>query len=194
MAWYDLEENTETRKEYLVRVKYREIITKKARSFKDIINCKLSPGVIYKIVTTMSFNAITVLEYILNNHKVHELYIAVYRMNNQSVNYLSNIVKNTGIKGGIIVSDFFRENKKYEKWAHDLVLLNSDNIRISFAHNHAKVFIARTDDMHIVFEGSGNLSDNARVEQYTIENNKASYEFHKEWITNILTDENNRED
>lgn len=42
------------------------------------------------------------------------------------------------------------------------------------------------DNRHIVFEGSGNLSDNARIEQYLIEDNETTYNFHKEWIINTL--------
>jgi len=61
------------------------------------------------------------------------------------------------------------------------------NVKTSFYHSHAKIFLAKTKcDKYIVFEGSGNLSDNARLEQYLFENNKETYEFHKNWIENIL--------
>lgn len=36
-----------------------------------------------------------------------------------------------------------------------------------------------------VFEGSGNMSDNARIEQYIYENSKQSFEFHKKWMTEL---------
>jgi len=42
---------------------------------------------------------------------------------------------------------------------------------------------------HIVFEGSGNLSDNARIEQYILENNKQAYEFHKNWIMEAMSED-----
>jgi hypothetical protein len=64
---------------------------------------------------------------------------------------------------------------------------NKKDVQISFAVNHAKVFIAKTkDNRHIVFEGSGNLSDNARIEQYLIEDNEVTYNFHKQWIIDTL--------
>lgn len=189
MAWYDLNEKKETKKEYLARVKYEEIICKKAQSFMDIVDGDLLPNYQYRIITEHGFNAISVIEYLSKFNELTEIYIAVYRMNQLSVNKLTEFIDDENIKCCILLSSFFRENKKYEKWSKDLIAYseNKKNVKVSFAWNHAKVFLAKTkDNRYIVFEGSGNLSDNARIEQYIIEDNKATYEFHKNWIDNIL--------
>lgn len=189
MAWYDLEEKTETKREYLARVKYEEIICKKAKSFMDIVDGDLLPNIQYRIITENSFNAISVIEYLSKFNEITEIYIAVYRMNQQAVNKLSEFIDDENIKCNIVLSSFFRENKKYEKWCKDLIAYseNKKNVKVLFAWNHAKVFLAKTkSNRYIVFEGSGNLSDNARIEQYIIEDNKTTYEFHKNWIDNIL--------
>ena len=189
MAWYDLETTKETKRQYMARVKYNEIICKKAKSFMDIVDGKLDENVQYRIVTDQGFNAITVIEYLHNFYKLTEIYIAVYRMNQQSVNKINEFINDKNIKCNIIISSFFRENKRYEKWAKDLISYGSkfENVKISFAWNHAKVFLAKTtENKHIVFEGSGNLSDNARIEQYIIEDNNITYDFHKQWIDEIL--------
>jgi len=189
MAWYDLDDRKETKKEYLARVKYEELICKKANSFMDIVDGELKEGVQYRIITEHGFNAITVIDYVAKFHELTEIYIAVYRMNQQSVNRLTEFIDNENIRCNIILSSFFRQNKKYEKWSKDLIAYseNKKNVSIVFAWNHAKVFLAKTkDERHIVFEGSGNLSDNARIEQYLIEDCKTTYEFHKNWIDNIL--------
>ena len=189
MAWYDLNEKVETKKDYLQRVKYDEIICKKTKNFIDIIGDDLSPNVQYRMVTEQSFNAIVVIEYLLKKYELIEIYIAVYRMNQLSVNKLKSIIDAGNIKCSILLSSFFRENKRYERWAEELIMYSDkkDNVEVSFAVNHAKVFIAKTKDSRfIVFEGSGNLSDNARIEQYLIEDNETTYNFHKEWIINTL--------
>lgn len=80
MAWYDLQENkptAESRKEYLVRTKYEQIVCLKAQSFQNIIGRELVPMVQYRIVTTQSFNAISVLEYLLKDNDIIEIYMAV---------------------------------------------------------------------------------------------------------------------
>jgi hypothetical protein len=189
MAWYDLNEKPEITKDYLQSVKYDEIICNKTKSFVDIIGDNLLPNVQYRMVTEKSFNAIVVIEYLLKRYEINEIYIAVYRMNLLSVNKLKSIIDSGKIKCTILLSSFFRENKRYEKWAEELLMYANDkkDVNICFAVNHAKVFIAKTKDLrHIVFEGSGNLSDNARIEQYLIEDNEMTYNFHKEWITNVF--------
>lgn len=190
MAWWDLNEKvTETKREYMARVKYDEIICKKAGSFKDIINGELINGIQYRLVTNKSFNAITVIEYLIKYYDLDEIYIAVYRMNLQSVNKLKEIISSNNVKSTILLSSFFRDNKNYEKWAKELIEFSkvNKNSNVAFGWNHAKVFLSKTKcNKYIVFEGSGNLSDNARIEQYIIENNKIVYNFHKNWIKEIL--------
>jgi hypothetical protein len=189
MAWYDLNEKTETTNDYLQKVKYDEIICNKTKNFVDIIGDELSPNVQYRMVTDKSFNAIVVIDYLLKKYELVEIYIAVYRMNLLSVNKLKSIIDDGNVKCFILLSSFFRENKRYERWAEELLMYakNKKDVQISFAVNHAKVFIAKTkDNRHIVFEGSGNLSDNARIEQYLIEDNELTYNFHKQWIIDTL--------
>jgi hypothetical protein len=189
MAWYDLKEKTETTNDYLQKVKYDEIICNKTKNFVDIIGDELSTNVQYRMVTDKSFNAIVVIDYLLKKYELVEIYIAVYRMNLLSVNKLKSIIDDGNVKCFILLSSFFRENKRYERWAEELLMYaeNKKDVQISFAVNHAKVFIAKTkDNRHIVFEGSGNLSDNARIEQYLIEDNEVTYNFHKQWIIDTL--------
>lgn len=185
----DIDIDKENHKDYLKRIKYKEIVTKKAGSFSDIVGNDLKKNVQYRIVTSNSFNAISVLEYVSQTEQIEEIYIAVYRMNLKSVDYLKRMADDTGIKLVIILSTFFRENKKYERWCEELMkyVESNDSSKVEYAWNHAKVFLAKTKSgKHIVFEGSGNLSDNARIEQYIIEDNKAVFDFHKEWIMDLF--------
>lgn len=186
MAWFDLKENKKT--ESSKQLKYNKIVSQKANSFLEIVSKQLIEGIQYRFVTNNSFNAITVLEFIKNNYNISEVYIAVYRMNLKSVTYLKEFIESNKVSGIILLSNFFRENKKYERWCHELISFSnqSTKLTVKFAVNHAKVFAAKTEcGKHIVFEGSGNLSDNARIEQYLFESNKETYQFHKQWIQSI---------
>ena len=111
------------------------------------------------------------------------------QMTEDKLTYIKSIIEKGNIQCSILLSSFFRENKKYERWCEELITYSNtkENVNVSFAVNHAKVFLAKTkDNRYIVFEGSGNLSDNARIEQYLIEDNEITYNFHKEWIINTL--------
>ena len=185
MSWYNLNNKTESKKEYLARTKYEQLISKKIESFKDIGNFELSEKIQYRLITEKSFNAIVVINFILNNYDIDEITIAIYRMNQKAVNKLKEIIEQNNIKLTILLSSFFRENKRYERWAEELITFskNNNNANVYFAWSHAKVCLIKTKcGKHIVFEGSGNLSDNARIEQYILENNKQIFEFHNEWI------------
>ena len=187
--WWKLNDKTESKTEYLARVKYEGILCKTVSNFNEILKeNNFEENVQYRIVTEKSFNAIVVIEYLLKFFEIDEVVIAVYRMNQQSVNRLKMIIDDQKCSTTILLSSFFRQNKNYEKWCHDLISYSDsiDNSQVKFAWNHAKVFLAKTKcNKHIVFEGSGNLSDNARIEQYILENNKQTYEFHKKWITQV---------
>lgn len=176
---------TEKEREAIKKVKYDEIITKKVESFTEIVGIELKKNVQYRIITNKSFNAVSVLKHIIEKHKIIEMYIVVYRMNNLAFNMIKEIIEIDNIPTGFIISVFFRNNKKYEAWVSQLKYMNQNkrNIKLAFINSHAKVFLAKTEDQkHYVFEGSGNLSHNERIEQYIYEDNKEVYEFHKNWI------------
>lgn len=91
--------------------------------------------------------------------------------------------------GRYVISNFSRNLKNPEKWALRLRTYCEKSERFDhiYTHNHAKVLACRTEDgNHYVFEGSGNMSDNARIEQYRYENNRQTYEFHKSWMKELV--------
>jgi len=169
-------------KEYRLREKYQEIITIKNKGlgidFDDLKN-----GYQLRIITNNAINAIVMLDAVLAKYKLEEVYICVYRMNLRSVDWIKRNLYDSGVKSRVLLSNFFRENKRYEKWFEQIYLLNSKNFSVHTGCLHAKIFCCKTTcGRHIVFEGSGNLSDNARIEQYIIEDNENVYNFHANWM------------
>lgn len=166
--------------------RYSKIILSQISSFKEMQIQNFAEGLQYRIITSKSFNAISVINYFIDTEDVHEIYLAIYRINMAGVEYLIKYAKQ-GIPLHIIISSFFRENHKYENWTRTLndFSLQNKNMNLKYAWNHAKIALIKTKDKYIVFEGSGNLSDNARIEQYLIENNREVYEFHKSWMNEI---------
>ena len=191
MAWYDLDKNqTQSKRDYLAQCRYDKSVGIMADRFTDIIEQELKQGVQYRIVTENSFNAVVILDAIDKLYDIDEVIIAVYRMNINAVNRIKEWAEK--IPCTVLLSSFFRENKKYEQWTREIELFaKSNKMKLAFAWSHAKIFLAKTKcGKHIVFEGSGNLSDNARIEQYILEDNRQIYDFHKSWINEIINDEN----
>lgn len=189
MAWYELHKKADslTKREYLQVTEQRQYITAKTRDLQAVFTNGILPGKQYRLVTEKNFSALVALEYFLEKYAVCEMHLAIYRMNYPAVLRLKEIAA-SGLPLNIIVSSFFRENKKYEKWTRELELFakTADNVRLSFAWSHAKIFLCKTQTgEHFVFEGSGNLSDNARIEQYLVEDSREMFDFHKNWMNEI---------
>jgi len=171
-------------------IKYANLITKSVRYLEEIADFDLPEGTQYRIVTTKNMNALTAIYALLQNHEPEEIIIAIYRMNQPAVAKIISLSETVPIS--VLISSFFRENKKYENWTRMLETQAKqiENLSVGFAWSHAKVTLIKTKcGKHIVFEGSGNLSDNARIEQYILENNKQAYEFHKNWIMEAMRED-----
>ena len=142
----------------------------------------------YRIITEKQFNAYAFILAILEKAEIDELHIAVYRINEPTVESIINLIDAGRIKKAtFVISNYFNQTKKPEKWAIKLkeYCKGKSNITHIYTHNHAKVACIKAGNDYYVFEGSGNMSDNARIEQYLYENNKQSFDFHKTWMTSI---------
>jgi hypothetical protein len=197
MAWYDLNQTpeSETKSEYTARIKFEQINTLQVKRFQEIIGIEPEKGIQYRIITENAFNAITVISYLQERYEFEEVYMAVYRMNEKAVQALTKFIDANNTDFHVIMSNFFKENKKYEAWANQLYeyCQSKENTHVAFISSHAKIFAGRTKcGRNFVFEGSGNYSDNARVEQYIFEDNEAAFNFHKSWITQRTRDENRK--
>jgi len=141
------------------------------------------------IITEKQFNAFALILRLIEDVDIDELYLAIYRINKPTVEAMISLMEHKRIKKGrYVISNFFNQTKKPEKWARKLRTYcdQSDRFEHIYTHNHAKVLACRCEDDYFVFEGSGNMSDNARIEQYRYENNKQSYEFHRDWMKELV--------
>lgn len=170
-------------------LKNEQIHLIKAKALLDLIKMPLKNEQ-YRIITEKQFNAYAVILNILKNELIEEMYLAIYRINQPTVYSLIDFIESQKIKKAtFIISSFFNQTKVPEKWALILKDFSETNEMVNFiyTHNHAKVYAAATNkNNYYVFEGSGNMSDNARIEQYIFENNKRVFDFHKEWMSTLI--------
>lgn len=163
---------------------------RKARELDELC-IRPKPGEQWRLVTEKQFNAYAaILSTISAGLYVDEMYLSIYRINQPTVLSLIELIEEGKIKkANFLISDFFNATKRPEKWANQLrqFATNHPNCRHAYINTHAKILCMLTSSGdHIVLEGSGNMSDNARIEQYLYENNKETYDFHSQWMTEIL--------
>jgi hypothetical protein len=170
-------------------IKNKEIHTIKARALSDLCK-KPIPNEQYRIITEKQFNAYALILNLLESEMINDMYLAIYRINEPTVESIIDFIDSGKIKNAtFIISNFFNQTKKPEKWAIKLKEYSDskNNVNHAYVHNHSKVLAIETESKnYYIFEGSGNMSDNARIEQYVYENNKKVYDFHKKWMTELI--------
>ena len=147
----------------------------------------------FLIVTEKAFNAYACVKQLLSEgSEIDELYLAIYRINSPIVEGLCEMITSGRIKKAtFIISSFFNQTKKPEQWSVQLKEFcknNPDRTEFCYLHNHSKILLARKGDNYYYFEGSGNMSDNARIEQYRYGNCKQIYDFHQEWMERLINE------
>lgn len=167
------------------KVKNDEMIGRMIRELSALCD-EPKPGEQWRIVTEKQFNSFALVSHLVTRHVIDEMYLAIYRINEPTVDSLIEMIDKGKIKKAtFIISSFFNQTKRPEQWAIKLkeYAEGKPNCRHCYTHNHSKVLAVKTTDgQYFVFEGSGNMSDNARIEQYIYENFKKMFEFHKEWM------------
>jgi hypothetical protein len=170
------------------KIKNDEIHFLKAQCLADLC-IKPRENEQYRIITTKQFNAYAVVLHLLETEIIEEMYLAIYRINEPTVASLIDLIESGSIKKAyFIICSFFHQTKKPQLWAEQLKSYceSKPQCKYSYINSHAKVLAVKTESGgHYVFEGSGNMSDNGRIEQYVYERNQEIYEFHRAWITEI---------
>lgn len=196
MAWYDLNKDDE------VVENGSKLIKDNIRFDKFLYKNKLVVGEIeglgfelpidgeqIRIVTQKRFNAFALVSFIVNNvTKLEEIILTTYRIDEMTLRGIENILNERKLKKlTIVLSAFFTSTKRKEPFAEKLKHLAQTNNRVKaiFCHNHTKVIGIKSHEGCYVVEGSGNLTSNARIEQYMIEKSEDIFEFHKEWISQL---------
>lgn len=137
------------------------------------------------IVTKSQLNSFDFILLFLETNIIERLTIAFYRIGKKVVQELKdlhdkgqireiNLLVNDGVPK--LCPDVYNLIKQYENNA----------FRVKIANTHTKIICIETDKGgFFVIEGSGNMSQNSKIEQYLFTQNKALYDFHLNWINNI---------
>jgi len=140
-----------------------------------------------KLITFKTFNSVLFLKHIAEKEKINNIIIVVYSINHEAAKIINDMIINKTIKNATILISNLR-NKAHrvkEQLTRDL-FVNNPNIDLFFCQSHAKIISMETENgNYYTIEGSGNLSFNSRIEQYSIENSKDYYLFNKNWILKI---------
>ena len=178
------EQNSEKEISIAKVAEYTKMHTIKIRNFDEIATLPKNKEQI-RIITQQSFNMYTIILKILQQEKeIEELYLSSFNIKEIVSDTLFEMILSGQVKKlRLMISESirFRMPKRITDLEKNMLVTNGDVI-IKLNWNHSKITLVKTKMNHYVLEGSGNLSDNAQIEQYLFENNKEIYLFHKNWM------------
>ena len=133
-----------------------------------------------RLITTKTFNTVDFLDVILSkeNH-IDECIMTYSAISKKAIDKIEIF-----LSGGQIENLYFQCSITRAKDKPGLLKILQENklIKGSLFSTHAKILLCKCGDNYYSIEGSGNISSNARIEQYIIENSKQTYDYHKKWI------------
>lgn len=143
-----------------------------------------SEGEHIRIVTRKAINSFDFILAITNNEDIQELTLSTYRIGKKVVNQLIELQKIDKIdKINILINDGFP--KLVPDCWNLIKSFESEKWIIKLENNHTKILLIDTIKNKYIVEGSGNMSINARIEQYCFDNSEQIYNFHYNWINKI---------
>jgi len=189
MAWYDLGEKQPTRKEQRNLVLFKKFMEMNYFRVKQISEIITEPkeNEQFRIITQQSFNGFSILLWLLEKQEYEEIYLTTFSLDEKTAKALIEVVEsNQGTKITLLITSLLKYDRKgRQQKLIDCARLNK-NFTFIETFNHTKIIMAKSKNVHYIVEGSGNLSANARIEQYLFENSTETYNFHKEWIDDII--------
>lgn len=173
-------------KKLILKKKFLEKSHIRAKLISDFIPELPKENEQFIIITLQSFNAFAIFLHLQSKMKIKELYLTTFSIDQNTTDEIIDFAKlNENIKTTLVVTSLL----KYDRGQRRQKLIDASkqikNFKFIEAFNHTKIILAKSDKGFFVIEGSGNLSANARIEQYRFENSKETYNFHKNWIDNI---------
>lgn len=145
------------------------------------------PGESILVWTTNQFNTMAFILWIIKHFGVIEsLTISTYSIGATSINTIMRWFDSKQIKEIYFYVASYAKKINAKNTAHlEAQARSRHDITVSYGFNHSKVLLAKTASAYITISGSGNFSENAYNEQYTICNDEKIYKF---YYSNIRAD------
>ena len=158
-------------------------------SFGDLL-IPSADGQYTEVFTTGQSNAGGFYEAIRDKHgTIDDMYLATWIMSPDYAKMLFQDIESGALKSlTMVISNRMRqlENKRA---AYNFIISQfpkHPNIEFAVIKSHAKLYGMNVGGQYVNIKGSGNWSDNPRIENYDIINSKKSFEFNKATLLEFI--------
>ena len=116
--------------------------------------------------------------------EIDEMYLSTWTISMQNVKRLIDAYDERKLKSlyFLINDGLLKTNSTKAIWGAINDLFSQRGIKYKAVNSHAKIFCCRIGENYITISGSGNWSENPRIENYIIIGGKATFDFNKKWM------------
>jgi hypothetical protein len=195
LSWFDNPaqfETTAKTKTRIIRSRLKHL-TKLATSkeeAEEVFTICPKPGECLHAICNGTFDHFVLLPIFIEllGGQITSFYGSTWTMNRNNALDLLALYDNGAIgEINLLTGNYF---KRREQAVYATVLeglLERGQRFVSFA-NHTKIMLLQADENYLSIEGSANFTSNPRLENTTITNDRAVWEFHVGWMREILDD------
>lgn len=119
---------------------------------------------------------------------IDEMYLSTWTISMQNVNRLIEAYDAGLIKEFcfLINDGLLKTNSTKNIWGAINELFTKRNIKYRAVNSHSKIFCVKCKDRFITVSGSGNWSENPRIENYFLIGGEQTFSFNKKWMLEQL--------
>lgn len=189
-----LPDDAKKSKKYSSKVEGKKLLRKEAaKEILDSIGGIPKPGESFDVLSNGQSNAGGFYEAIRNEWEtIEHICIATWIINREYIEMLYNDVLSGKIKKlTFIISNRMSQLGKGHSPNFNLMkdlFTSRPEIQFRVVNSHAKTYTLTNGTDFITIDGSGNWSENPRLENYTITNSKTKFDFRKEWMEELCNE------
>jgi hypothetical protein len=161
------------------------------QALTEIIEAPPEPGESIHVISGSKFDFWTWVPVLVDMiGRAETFYASTWTLNRDTVVELFELCDADKIEPAAVsfVTGIYFKRRETATYATLLAGIRQRGGRYRAFLNHAKVLLLSNEaaDAWLVIEGSANLTSNPRWEQYVITNDRALYDFHREWFEDML--------
>lgn len=141
----------------------------------------------FAIKTNGTSDCGSIFSYILEEwNEINEMYLATWTISKQNIKRLKEAIESGKLKELTLVFSSTLKGANPALYASLVGALKQfDNVKLKEINSHAKTFSVTNGKDFITVTGSANWSENPRIENFLILNDKNLFEHHKDWMSEL---------
>jgi len=141
----------------------------------------------FAIKTNGTSDCGSIFTYALQNwEEITEMYLATWTISKQNIKRIKEAMESGKLKNLTMVFSSTLKGANPALYASLVGALKQfDNVKLKEINSHAKTFSVTNGKDFITVTGSANWSENPRIENFLILNDKNLFEHHKDWMSEL---------